>query len=473
VSGLETKKEKFDLIVIGSGPAGYLATILGARKGLSVAIVEKAELGGTCLNRGCIPTKALLREAALWENFMAAKWGKEREKASQAFQSAMERKSGAVNQVVSGLRSLLGQKGITVIEGEASFVALRRLSVKRKGSSDTTIESDRILIATGAVASEIPGLKRDGKWVMTTDDVLKMDSLPSEITIVGGGKRGIEYACFFRAFGTNVTLIEKGDRILPKMDREISVRYKGILTKKGIKVLTGAEAVESSLTGKEGFVTLRILQKGKEERLQSPKVLLAGPRHGNLAGLGLEEAAISSRDGFVTVDHRMKTSVSGVYAAGDVTGRGFMAHKAFYEARVALTNLRGGSAEVDPRLIPICVYSQPEAASIGLTEEEARQKHGELKVGKFPFMGCGRAVAEGETEGMVKILSEPKYGEILGVHILGAGATEMIHFGMMAMKAEMGIEELKEMLFAHPTLSEAFYEAALDTDNEAIHIVKA
>lgn len=470
---METKREKFDLIVIGSGPAGYLATILAARRGLSVGIVEKAELGGTCLNRGCIPTKALLREASLWENFMEAKWGKEREKASLAFQSAMERKSGAVNQVVSGLRSLLGQKGVTLVEGEASFVAPRRLSVKKEGSSGATIESDRILIATGAAASEMPGLRRDGKWVMTTDDVLKMDFLPSEITIIGGGKRGVEYASFFNAFGTKVTLIERTDRILPKMDREISVRYKGILSKKGVKVLTGTEALESALGGKEGSVILKILQKGKEERLQSPHLLLAGPRHGNLESLGLERAAIASRDGFIVVDRRMKTSVPGIFAAGDATGRGFMAHKAFYEARVALANLMGGSAEVDARLIPICLYSHPEAASIGLTEEEARQKHGDLKVGKFPFMGCGRAVAEGETEGMVKILSEPKYGEILGVHILGAGATEMIHLGMMAMKAEMGIEELKDMLFAHPTLSEAFYEAALDTDNEAIHIVKA
>jgi dihydrolipoamide dehydrogenase len=236
--------------------------------------------------------------------------------------------------------------------------------------------------------------------------------------------------------------------------------------------LTDAKIVAADLSEKKNSVTLHLLHKGKEEKLEFQRVLVVGDRRGNTEGLNLEQASITLKDGFILVDDRMKTSSPGIFAAGDVAGNGFFAHKAFLQAEIAIKNLLGKESKVDYRFIPTCLYSYPEAASIGLTEEEAKAKYGEIKVGKFPFVGCGRAVAASEQDGMVKIISDAKYGEIFGVHILGPRATELIHLGAMAMKHEVGVEDIKAMVFAHPTFSEAFYEAALDVSDEAIHIIK-
>jgi dihydrolipoamide dehydrogenase len=292
------------------------------------------------------------------------------------------------------------------------------------------------------------------------------------MAIVGGGKRGVELGTFFNTFGVAVTLIEREGRILPKLDREISIRYRGLLTKRGIKILTDAKVVAADLSEKKNPVTLHILSKGKEEKLEFQKVLVVGDRRGNTDGLGLEQASLTLEDGFISVDARMKTGSAGIFAAGDVVGNGFFAHKAFLQAETAIKNLLGKESKIDDRFIPTCLYSYPEAASVGLTEEEAKAKFGEIKVGKFPFVGCGRAVAVSEKDGMVKIISDAKYGAIFGVHILGPRATELIHLGAMAMKHEVGVEDIKAMVFAHPTFSEAFYEAALDMSDEAIHIIK-
>jgi len=469
---MESPMEKFDSIIIGSGPAGYLAAILSARRGRSVAIIEKGELGGTCLNRGCIPTKTLLHEGFVWNHLTCSGLMKDREAVTSYFKYALEKKNASVNQVVSGLRQLLSRDRITLIPGEASFVNPGSVSIKRDGKIIKRLESDRILIATGAVPAEISPFKKDGERIIGSDEALNMTDLPASMAIVGGGKRGVEFATFFNTFGVAVTLIEKENRVLPKMDREISVRYRGLLAKRGVKVLTDAKVVTADQSKKNSSATLHILQKGKEEKFEFQKVLLVGDRRGNADGLDIGKASLALKDGFLPVDSRMKTSSPGIYAAGDITGNGFFAHKAFLEAETAVKNLLGEESKMDYRFIPNCLYSYPEAASIGLTEEEAKEKCGEIKIGKFPFMGCGRAVAASEQDGMVKIISEAKYGEILGVHILGPRATELIHLGAMAMKHEIGIEEIKEMTFAHPTFSEAFFEAALDVSDEAIHILK-
>jgi dihydrolipoamide dehydrogenase len=468
---MEPKNKTFGLVIIGSGPGGYLAAILSAQKGLSVALIEKSELGGTCLNRGCIPTKAILNEAFLWDSFAKSGLAKNRD-ANSFFKQALERKEVAVNQVVSGLRNLLGRDRITVVQGEASFINSRTLVIKKNGEVIDKLEADRILIASGAVPKEITQLKRDAKWVIGSDEVLKMKELPSTLAIIGGGRRGMEFATFFNTFGVNVTLVEKENRILPRMDREISIRYKTLLTKKNVKVLTESQVVDVDLVEKNGPLGLTILQKGKKERLEFQKVLVLADRRGDVDGLDVEKASVSLKDGFIRVDPYMKTSSPGIFAAGDVTGKSFFAHKAFLEARIAVENILGRENQIDYRLIPNCVYSYPEAASIGLTEEEAQTEWGEANIGKFPFMACGQSIATGELEGMVKIISEKKYGEILGVHILGPHATELIHLGAMAMKHEIGVEEIKQMIFAHPTFSEAFFEAALDTHGEAIHMMK-
>ena len=469
---MDVPTERFGLIVIGSGPAGYLSTILAARRGVSTAIIEKGEWGGTCLNRGCIPTKALLHEALHWDHLAGSGLIRKREETASYFKYALEKKNAVVNQVVSGVRKILNRDHITLVTGEASFINPRIISIKRDGEIIKKLESDRILIASGAVPAEVPFLKKDGQWILGSDEAINLTDLPASIAIVGGGRRGVEFSTFFNTFGVPVTLIERESRILPKMDREISVRYRGLLTKRGVKILTGAQIVATNISEKNSIVTLNILHKGNEEKLDFQKVLLVGDRRANTDGLDLEKADLSLENSFISVDSRMKTHSPGIYAAGDITGNGFFAHKAFLDAKIAVKNLLGEENKIDYRFVPTCLYSYPEAASVGLTEEEAKEKWGEIKIGKFPFIGCGRAVAASEQEGMVKIITESKYGEILGVHILGPSATELIHLGAMAMKHEIGVENIKEMIFAHPNFSEAFLEAALDTSDEAVHIVK-
>jgi dihydrolipoamide dehydrogenase len=470
---LEGQSRKFHLVIIGSGPAGYLSAIVSAQKGLSAAVIEKRELGGTCLNRGCIPTKALLYEALLWDAFDKSGLIRNKDEAASYFKKTMEKKDAAVNQVVSGLRNLLNRDRITVFQGEASFLNPRTIAVKRDGKVVEKLEADRILIASGAVPKDERPLMRDGEWVIGSDDVLKMTDLPSSLAIIGGGRRGLEFVTFFSAFEVPITLIEKENRILPKLDREISIRSKGLLAKRNLKVLTEAEVASIELIEKKRSVGLTVIQKGKKETLTFQKVLVVGERRGNIDDLDLEKASVALKNGFISVDSHMKTSSAGIYAAGDVLGKEFYAHKAFYEGRIAVENMLGRESQANYRMIPRCLYAYPEAASIGLTEEEAVKEHGEVNIGKFPFMACGRSIATGLSEGMVKIISEKKYGEILGVHMLGPHATELIHLGAMAMKHEIGVEEIKEMIVAHPTFSEAFSEAALDTYGEAIHMIKA
>ena len=469
---MESPTEKFGLTIIGSGPAGYLSAILAARKGLSVAVVESKDIGGTCLNRGCIPTKTLLHEGFIWHHLSNSGLMKDSKMAASYFKYAFEKKNAAVSQVVSGVRRLLGRDRITLIPGKASFVNPRTVSIQKDGKVFKRLESDRILIASGAVPTEIPALKRDGKKVIGSDEALNLTDLPENILIVGGGKRGVEFATFFNTFGVAVTLVEREGRILPKFDREISIRYKGLLAKRGVKILTDATVAAAGSSDKKSSAVIHILQKGKEEKLEFQKVLIVGDRRANTDGLDLGRASVNLKGSFVSVDPTMKTSSAGIFAAGDVVEGGFFAHKAFLQAGVAVENILGNKSTMDNRFIPSCLYSYPEAASVGLTEEEAKTKYGEIKVGKFPFVGCGRAVAASEQDGMVKIISDAKYGEILGVHILGPRATELIHLGAMAMKHEVGVKDIKAMLFGHPTFSEAFYEAALDISDEAIHIMK-
>lgn len=388
------------------------------------------------------------------------------------FKKALEKKTTAVDQVVSGLKNLLNRDRITVIQGEASFIDPRTIGISRDGKITETIISDRIIIATGAVLKEGSNFNKDGQAILGSDDVLTMTELPSSLAIVGGGIRGVEMTTFFNTFGVKVTLIEKENRILPKMDREISIRFKGFLTKKKVAVLTEAEAVSVEISGKNQSMNLEVVHQGRKERLGFQKVLLVGDRHGNIDGLNIERASLSLKNGFIPVNLHMKTSTPGIYAAGDVIGRGFFAHKALHEAKTAVENILGKESQMDYRLMPVCLYAYPEAASIGLTEEEAKTQWGEVNIGKFPFMACGRSITTGNQEGMVKIISEKKYGEILGVHILGPHATDLIHLGAMAMKHEIGVEGIKEMIFAHPTFSEAFFEAALDVSDEAIHMMK-
>jgi dihydrolipoamide dehydrogenase len=383
----------------------------------------------------------------------------------------MERKEAAVSQVVSGLINLLNRDRITLLQGEASLITPLTVGVRKDGKT-VEVKANHIVIASGAVPKEEPHIEIDGQSILGSDDLLKMTDLPSSLAIVGAGRRGVEFAVFFSSFGVEVTLIEKEARILPKMDREISIRYKGLLSKRKIKVLTETEALAAETTGKDREVNLKILQKGKEEKLLFQKIALVGNRRANIDSLDPGRIPLALKEGFIEVDSRMRTSVPGIFAAGDVVGKGFFAHKAFQEGKTAVENILGGEASMDYRAVPTCLYSTPEAASIGLSEDEAKNEWGEVAVGKFPFMACGQSIATGHPDGMVKIISEKRYGEVLGVHILGPHATELIHLGVMAIKHEIGVEDITGSIFAHPTFSEAFYEAALDTSGEAIHMMK-
>jgi dihydrolipoamide dehydrogenase len=468
---MESRPQAFDIIVIGSGPGGYLSAILASQKGLSVAIIEKGDLGGTCLNRGCIPTKALLRESSLWDAFVNSGLTDGNDQRISYLHKALERKETAVNQVVSGLVNLLNRDRITLFRGEASLITPQTVGV-RKDVKTVEVKANHVIIASGAVPKEEPNIKIDGQSILESDDLLKMTDLPSSLAIVGAGRRGVEFAVFFSSFGVEVTLIEKENRILSKMDREISVRYKGMLSKRKIKVLTETEALAAEITGNDSGVNLKILQKGKEEKLLFQKIALVGNRRANIDSLDSERIPLALKEGFIEVDSRMRTSVPGIFAAGDVAGKGFFAHKAFQEGKTAVENILGRETSMDYRAVPTCLYSAPEAASVGLTEDEAKNAWGEVSVGKFPFMACGQSIATGQPDGMVKIISEKRYGEVLGVHILGPHATELIHLGVMAIKHEIGVEDITESIFAHPTFSEAFYEAALDTSGQAIHMMK-
>ena len=396
---MESPTERVDLIIIGSGPAGYLSAILAARRGLSIAVIERSDIGGICLNRGCIPTKTLLHEGFIWHHLSNSGLMKDSQVAASYFRYAFEKKSAAVNQVVSGIRRLLNRDRITLVPGEASFVNPRTVSVKRDNKIVKRLESDRILIASGAVPAEVPPLKKDGQRIIGSDEALNLTDLPTSMAIIGGGKRGVEFGTFFNTFGVAVTLMEREGRILPKLDREISTRYRILLTKRGVRVLTDAKVVAADLSGKENSAMLHILQKGKEEKLAFQKVLVVADRHGNTDGLNLKQASLTSKGGFISVDARMKAGSPGIFAAGDVVGNGFFAHKAFLQAETAIKNILGKESKMDYCFIPTCLYSYPEAASIGLTEDEAKAKHGEIKVGKFPFVGCGRAVAASEPDG--------------------------------------------------------------------------
>jgi dihydrolipoamide dehydrogenase len=461
----------FDLTIIGGGPGGYVAAIRGSRRGLSVALVERDTVGGTCLNRGCIPTKALLHDVIRFQSLprMVALSDMNGKKIMPDFQKVMARKRTVVEKAVAGVTSLLAHHGISVFKGNGSVMDPRRVLVKGARGSNDELRSRAVILAVGVVPVPDSPIQIDGDHILSTDDALNLDRVPQSLAIIGAGKRGVEFATIFAGFGAEVTLVEAESHILPGMDREISVRYKRVLTAKKIEIHTGVHVTAIDVDGKR----LRLSLEGPKGArvLTAEKILYAGTRKPELEDLEIDRVNLALREGFISVSPQMETSVRGIYAVGDVVGRGCHAHKAYAEAAVAVDNIAGRSTAVDYRLIPRFIYTDPEVASIGLTEMEA-QEEGEIEVGKFPFMGCGKSVATTEEEGVVKIIMGKKYGEILGVHIIGPQASELIGLASLAMRNELGPEEIGATIFPHPTYSEAFLEASLDLMGEVIHIIK-
>lgn len=461
----------FDVTVIGGGPGGYVAAIRAAQRGLKVALVERDKIGGTCLNRGCIPTKALLHDVLRFQSLprLARLSDIDVEKIGPDFQKVMARKREVVEKIVGGVTSLLVHHGIWVLRGTASLVDRRRVLVRSARESDRELRSRAVILAVGVSPAPASPLRIDGNHILSTDDALDLDRAPRSLAIIGAGKRGVEFATIFAGFGTNVTLVESKDQILPAMDREISVRYRRVLTSKKIKILTGAHVKAIDMDG--GKVRLSLEGPKGSQAITAEKALYAGGRRPKLEDLGIDKVSLPLQGGYIAVNSHMETSVGGIYAVGDVLGRGCYAHKAYAEAAVAVDHIRGRSTTLDYRLIPQFIYTDPEVASIGMSETEA-EGEGEIQVGKFPFMGCGKSVATGEEEGVVKVIMGKKYGEILGVHIIGPQASELIGLASLAMKNELGPEEIRAAIFPHPTYSEAFFEASLDLIGEVIHIRK-
>jgi len=457
-----------DLIIIGGGPGGYSAAIRGAQRGLKVTLVEQDRLGGTCLNRGCIPTKTLLHHANLYFSVSRSPvFGGQ--PVPFDYGKIIDAKDNVVKKVVGGIQSLLAAHQVEVINGTAQFINPLTVSITRENESREEVQAKSIIIAAGAVSEPDPVLKIDGKRIIGTDHVLNLKTLPESLVIIGGGRRGTEFAFFFSSFGTKVTLIEKEAQILPKMDREISIRLRTILTRQGLKVLTGARVIGADLSFDP--LTLTVETKKGTEKVSAERVLVPGTRKGNLAALHLEKAGIKQRDGFTEVDSRFETSAKCIFAVGDAQGGHLSAHHALATGLSLIDHLTGKGFSYNAKHIPSCVYTRPEAASLGLTQEEA-EKDQEIMVGKFPFAGAGSAQAISEEDGIVKFVVDKKYGEILGVHMLGPRATELIAMAAVAMRNELTVEMLSSLVLPHPSLSEVVEEAVWDLKGEALHSLR-
>jgi dihydrolipoamide dehydrogenase len=464
---------KFDLIIIGSGPGGYVAAIRGAQLGLNVACIETEKLGGVCLNVGCIPTKALLSSARfLQEMKKASGHGVTIETASVSLGPAQERSRKIADQLNRGVGHLFKKNDVTHIEGFGRLKGNGVVEVESPEGEKTTYEAAHIIIATGSRPRDLPMLKIDEDRIWSSTGALYQKDAPGSLAVVGAGAVGMEFADVYAAYGSEVHIIEMLDRVLPLEDKESSQAVARSYKKRKMAIRTSTAVQSSEYTDNGVRLTLKD-KDGNEEFLEVDRVLSAVGRVPNVENLGLEEVGVALTDqgGFANVDEFLRTNVEGIYAIGDVAGPPLLAHKASHEGIVCVEHIVGqGHGAVDYSNIPSCTYAHPEVASVGLTEEQALEAGHEIEVGKFPWMGIGRAVAAGETEGFIKVIRDKKYSEILGAHIVGAHATELIAEFVIGRHLEATVEELEKAMHPHPTLSEGVAEGALAALGRAIHI---
>ena len=458
---------KHDIIIIGGGPGGYVAAIRAAQLGAQVVLIEKDTLGGTCLNRGCIPTKALLQSADVFSLAKKAEtFGVFVEKVSLDFSSAMKWKEATVKRLVGGVTSLMRKNKIKVIKGTGTIVELNVVKVLE---SKEEIKGDSIIIATGSKPSKIPVKGIDEPGVMTSDDALVMNQLPQSALVVGGGIVGLEFAQILNGMGAKVTVVEMMPQILPGEDTEVAQMLEGILREDGIEIYCGATITGIESTTPGGKRVLFTAADDGEEVRTVEKVLVAVGRRPNTDDLGIEKLGVTLDKGRIVVNERMETNIQGVYAVGDVVGGLMLAHVAMEEGKCAVENAMGLDSRMNYQAVPRCVYPSPAVAAVGLTEAEAHKEYQDVRVGRFPFMASGRALTLNETQGVVKVITDARYGQIIGVHILGLQASELIAEAVLAMRLEVTPEEIASCIHAHPTLSEAVMEAALNVDGKAIH----
>lgn len=460
--------QNFDMVVIGAGPGGYVAAIRGAQLGLKVACIEREHLGGICLNWGCIPTKALLRSAEVFHLMERAKdFGLTADKIGYDLDKVVDRSRGVAKQLSGGIGHLFKKNKVTVIMGEAKLAGKGKLTVKTdKGTEEVTAKS--IVIATGARARELPGLEPDGKLVWNYKHALKPPHMPKKLLVIGSGAIGIEFASFFNTLGADTTVVEVMERCLPVEDAEISAFAKKQFVKQGMKIMEKAAVKKLDRAGSK--VTAHIEVGGKVEKAEFDTVISAVGIVGNVEGLGLEENGVKIDRTHIVTDEYCRTGVEGLYAIGDVAGAPWLAHKASHEGVMVAELIAGQKPHpVKPDSIAGCTYCQPQVASVGMTEAKAKEAGYEIKVGRFPFIGNGKAIALGEPEGMVKTIFDAKTGELLGAHMVGAEVTELIQGYVVGRTLETTEAELMETVFPHPTLSEMMHESVLDAYGRAIH----
>ncbi|WOI54595.1 dihydrolipoyl dehydrogenase [Parvularcula sp. LCG005] len=466
--------DKFDLIVIGGGPGGYVAAIRASQLGMKTALVEKEHMGGVCLNWGCIPTKALLRTAEVYTNMKhASAFGLKADNIGFDLDAVVKRSRTVAGQLSKGVSGLMKKHKVQVFDGTASIAAGPKVNVAGKDGKSTTIEASHVIIATGARARTIPaaGLEPDGKFIWTAREAMTPDIMPERLLVIGSGAIGIEFASFYNALGSKVKVVEMLDRILPAEDPEISKFAEKSFKKQGFEIATGA-AVEKLDKGKD-TITAHIKGKdGKVEKQEFDRVVLAIGIVGNTENLGLEKVGVKTDRGHIVVNEWLETGVKGVYAIGDVVGAPWLAHKASHEGVLCVEKIAGlkGLHPMNKKLIPGCTYCQPQVASVGLTEEKAKAAGHKVKVGRFPFIGNGKAIALGEPEGLVKTVWDEKTGELLGAHMIGAEVTELIQGYGIGMTMEATEEDFFHTIFPHPTLSEMMHESALDAYGRVVHI---
>ncbi len=460
--------KSFDLIVIGAGPGGYVAAIRAAQNGSSVCVVEREHLGGICLNWGCIPTKAMLRSSEVFHLMHRAKeFGLKAEKIDYDLDAVVDRSRKVAGQLSGGVGHLLKKNKVTVVMGKATIPAKGKVSVEtEKGTEEMTAKN--IILATGARARELPGLEADGDLVWTYKHALKPPRMPKKLLVIGSGAIGIEFASFYNTLGSDTTVVEVMDRILPVEDAEISAFAKKAFEKQGMKILQ--KAMVKKLDRAKGKVTAHIEAGGKTEKHEFDTVISAVGIVGNTEGLGLEELGVKVDRTHVITDEYCRTGVEGLYAIGDVAGAPWLAHKASHEGVMVADMIAGEHVHpVLPEAIAGCTYCHPQVASVGYTEAQAKDKGYDIKVGHFPFIGNGKAIALGEQEGMIKTIFDAKTGELLGAHMIGAEVTELIQGYVIGRQLETTEEDLMETVFPHPTLSEMMHEATLNAYGRTIH----
>ena len=458
----------FDLIVLGAGPGGYVAAIRASQLGLNVAVVEREHLGGICLNWGCIPTKAMLRSAEVYHLAERAKeFGLSAEKISFDLNKIVERSRKISGQLNQGVGHLLKKNKVTVFSGEAKLLDRSNVSINNGGKYEK-ITGKNIVLATGARARELPGMEADGDLVWTYKHALTPSRMPKKLLVIGSGAIGVEFASFYNTFGANTTIVEVLNRILPVEDEDVSSLAAEQFARQGMTIKTGAKV--QKLEKKKNQVVASIDCNGVTEVLEFDTVISAVGIIGNIEGLGLEEVGVETEANHVVTDEYCETTTSGIYAIGDLAGAPWLAHKASHEGVLVAEKIAGQSVKpINPIAIPGCTYSYPQIASVGLTEAQAQKEGYKITVGKFPFIGNGKAIALGEKEGFIKTIFDTSSGELLGAHMIGAEVTELIQGYVIGQALETTEDDLIHAVFPHPTLSEMMHESVLDAHNRVIH----